>query len=142
MTDTTPPDQMVYLLADDSDHNPFACCPAHMSAEVDRRAVADRDGARLELRTLRCGLRAAGADPTQLQNLWAQLRLRNRQWRALREKTASAATELDRLRERLAAVAQLVSVLQDYLPGNGWEIAHAIEQCARGEITPAEALED
>lgn len=38
--------------------------------------------ARLELQTLRGGLRAAGADPTQLQNLWAQLQSRTRQWKA------------------------------------------------------------
>ncbi|MGY1500827.1 hypothetical protein ACW4TU_30320 [Streptomyces sp. QTS52] len=40
-----------------------------------RAKTAERD-----LRTLRTGLRAAGGDPTQIQNLWAQLRLRNRQW--------------------------------------------------------------
>lgn len=34
-----------------------------------------------ELRTLRAGIRALGGDPTTIQNLWAQLRLRNRQWR-------------------------------------------------------------
>ena len=37
--------------------------------------------AETELRVLRTGLRAAGGDPTQIQNLWAQIRLRNRQWR-------------------------------------------------------------
>jgi hypothetical protein len=44
--------------------------------------------------------------------------------------------------ERLAAIAQLASALRDYLPGDGWELAHAIERCARGEITPVEALAD
>lgn len=38
------------------------------------------ESAERDLRTLRSGLRAAGGDPTQIQNLWAQLRLRNRQW--------------------------------------------------------------
>jgi len=40
-----------------------------------RASLAER-----ELRTLRSGIRALGGDPTQVQNLWAQLRMRNRQW--------------------------------------------------------------
>lgn len=56
-------------------------------------------------------------------------------------------TELDRLRavveergERLAAIAQLASGLKDYLPGDAWHLAHAIEQVALSERTPDEAL--
>ncbi|CAM5237711.1 hypothetical protein [Streptomyces griseomycini] len=45
-----------------------------------------------ELRTLRTAVRALGGDPTQVQNLWAQLRLRNRQWAdAKRERDRYAA---------------------------------------------------
>lgn len=36
--------------------------------------------AETELRTLRAGIRSLGGDPTTIQNLWAQLRMRNRQW--------------------------------------------------------------
>lgn len=49
-----------------------------------------------ELRTLRAGLRANGADPTQLQNLWAQISLRNRQWRE-EKKRADQAEDLLRI---------------------------------------------
>ncbi|PBC80150.1 hypothetical protein BX265_4986 [Streptomyces sp. TLI_235] len=56
--------------------------------------------ARGELRTLRAGLRAAGADPTQLQNLWAQIHMRNRQWR-------EAKAALEDARARIAAVLAL-----------------------------------
>ncbi|MFF7534896.1 hypothetical protein ACFZB2_38290 [Streptomyces bobili] len=51
---------------------------------LERRTTTLRRRAQIaetELRTLRAGLRANGADPTQLQNLWAQISLRNRQWR-------------------------------------------------------------
>ncbi|PWI08345.1 hypothetical protein DIZ27_23185 [Streptomyces sp. NWU339] len=51
---------------------------AEQAAEEQRRRA---DIAETELRTLRSGLRANGADPTQIQNLWAQISLRNRQWR-------------------------------------------------------------
>ncbi|MEU0370614.1 hypothetical protein ABZ070_10175 [Streptomyces sp. NPDC006283] len=37
--------------------------------------------AETELRTLRSGILALGGDPTTIQNLWAQISLRNRQWR-------------------------------------------------------------
>ncbi|MGW2379285.1 hypothetical protein [Streptomyces sp. NPDC001658] len=51
---------------------------AEQAAEEQRRRA---DIFETELRVLRTGLRANGADPTQIQNLWAQIRLRNRQWR-------------------------------------------------------------
>ncbi|MDX3069874.1 hypothetical protein PV518_48505 [Streptomyces sp. ND04-05B] len=46
--------------------------------------------AEAELRTLRTGLRAIGADPTQIQNLWAQISLRNRQWRDEKQRFEAA----------------------------------------------------
>ncbi|NUS86339.1 MAG: hypothetical protein HOY75_27360 [Streptomyces sp.] len=52
--------------------------------------------AETELRTLRAGLRAIGADPTQIQNLWAQISLRNRQWRDEKQRVAAVTA----LRER------------------------------------------
>lgn len=62
--------------------------PALQRAEADANHNADQvadavrraESAERDLRTLRAGLRAAGGDPTQIQNLWAQLRMRNRQW--------------------------------------------------------------
>jgi hypothetical protein len=51
--------------------------------------------AETELRTLRAGLRANGADPTQIQNLWAQISLRNRQWRDEKQRAFKAETERD-----------------------------------------------
>lgn len=55
----------------------------HVATEITERNTAHRraDVAERELHVLRSGLRANGADPTQLQNLWAQISLRNRQWR-------------------------------------------------------------
>jgi hypothetical protein len=53
--------------------------------------------AEAELRTLRTGLRANGADPTQIQNLWAQISLRNRQWREARQSAEKAEAARDKL---------------------------------------------
>ncbi|MFE4328713.1 hypothetical protein ACFRQM_04440 [Streptomyces sp. NPDC056831] len=47
----------------------------------EQRAERRADIAETELRTLRAGIRSLGGDPTTIQNLWAQLRMRNRQWR-------------------------------------------------------------
>lgn len=63
------------------------CERAERAAEKQRRRA---DIAETELRTLRGGLRANGADPTQLQNLWAQIRLRNRQWREEKQRAEQA----------------------------------------------------
>ncbi|MFE0808183.1 hypothetical protein ACFW34_11955 [Streptomyces sp. NPDC058848] len=54
------------------------------SEKAEKAAKSQRQRAKIaetELRVLRAGLRANGADPTQIQNLWAQISLRNRQWR-------------------------------------------------------------
>ncbi|MEU6229962.1 hypothetical protein [Streptomyces sp. NPDC047042] len=53
---------------------------ANHNANLVADAVQRAEAAERDLRTLRTGLRASGGDPTQIQNLWAQLRLRNRQW--------------------------------------------------------------
>lgn len=58
-------------------------------AQAERRAEI----AETELRTLRSGIRALGGDPTQVQNLWAQLHMRNKQWvEAKREREQHADT--------------------------------------------------
>lgn len=65
---------------------------------LDRRGRTLREraeSAETELRTLRCGLRAAGADPTQIQNLWAQLRVRNRQWAEAKREARAFRAMLD-----------------------------------------------
>jgi len=74
-------------------------------SELAERA-AKRQGLRAELaenelRTLRAGLRANGADPTQIQNLWAQISLRNRQWRETKQRAEEAEAAIDRTVERM-----------------------------------------
>jgi hypothetical protein len=49
-------------------------------------------------------------------------------------------SELNR-QAMLDAIVVLATALMDSLPGDSWHVAHAIVQCARGEITPKEALE-
>jgi hypothetical protein len=81
---------------------------AHLATLVGKRsekaakaAKAQRqraDIAETELRVLRAGLRANGADPTQIQNLWAQIRLRNRQWREEKQRALQADAVVARVR--------------------------------------------
>lgn len=81
---------------------------AHLARLVGKRSEkAERNaekqsrraqGAETELRTLRCGLRANGADPTQIQNLWAQIHLRNRQWREEKQRAERAEATLNAVR--------------------------------------------
>ncbi|MBL1107373.1 hypothetical protein JK361_22665 [Streptomyces sp. 5-8] len=68
---------------------------AEQAAEEQRRRAHI---AETELRTLRAGLRANGADPTQLQNLWAQISLRNRQWREAKQERDRARATIDRMK--------------------------------------------
>ncbi|MFE9844691.1 hypothetical protein [Streptomyces goshikiensis] len=67
---------------------------AEKAAKTERRRA---EIAETELHVLRSGLRANGADPTQLQNLWAQISLRNRQWRAEKQRARQAETALTRV---------------------------------------------
>lgn len=81
---------------------------AERAAEKQRRRA---DIAETELRVLRSGLRANGADPTQIQNLWAQIRLRNRQWREAEQRAEAAS----RLGTQYMAAAELAEAeLQRY----------------------------
>jgi hypothetical protein len=68
---------------------------------INREETAEQavEAAERDLRTLRAGLRANGADPTQLQNLWAQISLRNRQWRDTKRELAEAQAAIERVRE-------------------------------------------
>ncbi|PNG17596.1 hypothetical protein [Streptomyces cahuitamycinicus] len=73
--------------------------------ETSNRSEAERASAvqranifETELRVLRAGLRANGADPTQIQNLWAQIRLRNRQWRDAKRERDQAQAAIERVR--------------------------------------------
>ncbi|MFJ4712697.1 hypothetical protein [Streptomyces sp. NPDC088785] len=63
------------------------CGTADAETDIAQRHA---EHAATELRVLRAGLRANGADPTQIQNLWAQIRLRNRQWRDAKVRAAQA----------------------------------------------------
>lgn len=71
------------------------------SEKAEKTAKAQQRRAEIaeaELRTLRAGLRANGADPTQIQNLWAQIHLRNRQWRDEKQRAERAEAALARVR--------------------------------------------
>jgi hypothetical protein len=48
--------------------------------------------------------------------------------------------DLSEANERLTAIQQLASALKDYIPGDAWHLAHAIEQIADGTKTVAEAM--
>jgi len=66
--------------------------------------------ANTELETLRGGLREIGGDPTQVQNLYAQLSLRGRQWQeAKAERDEARAEQAQRRDEVLAEAAELAS---------------------------------
>lgn len=67
---------------------------AEQAAEKQQRRA---DIAEKELHVLRSGLRANGADPTQIQNLWAQIRMRNRQWREEKQRAEQAEGRLQHL---------------------------------------------
>lgn len=41
---------------------------------------------------------------------------------------------------RLSAIQRLANALKDYLPGDAWNLAHAIEQIASGRQSVAEAM--
>lgn len=66
----------------------------------EQRAKLRADLLQRELDTLRGGLREIGADPTQIQNLWAQISLRNRQWREEKQRAERAEAAIDRVRDR------------------------------------------
>jgi polyribonucleotide nucleotidyltransferase len=85
---------------------------AEQSAEEQRRRA---DIFETELRVLREGLRANGADPTQIQNLWAQIRLRNRQWREEKQRAETAE----------AALARVAQLADEYPAGIDTALIHA-----------------
>jgi chromosome segregation ATPase len=62
------------------------------------RAKLHADLLQAELDTLREGIRELGGDPTQVQNLWVQIRLRNRQWRDEQQRAERVEAALDRVR--------------------------------------------
>ncbi|MFB6992848.1 hypothetical protein, partial [Streptomyces sp. NPDC056304] len=64
------------------------------AADAERRA----DAAHADLRTLRAGIRSLGGDPTTIQNLWAQLRVRTRQWREAKQRAEQAEAAIARVR--------------------------------------------
>lgn len=81
---------------------------AERDAEKQRRRA---DIAETELRTLRAGLRANGADPTQLQNLWAQISLRNRQWRETKRELRLTRSMLDEEGGDVSLVDEMISTV-------------------------------
>jgi hypothetical protein len=110
---------------------------------LERRTTTLRrraESAETELRTLRTGLRANGADPTQIQNLWAQIRLRNRQWRDAKHERDVIAVDLDtanRLRdEAQAAIERVRGYLAD-IERAGWSQA-AIARRVRAALDGTE----
>lgn len=71
---------------------------------LERRTTTLRRRAEIaetELRTLRSGIRSLGGDPTTIQNLWAQISLRNRQWAEAKRERDEAQAAIDRVRALL-----------------------------------------
>lgn len=97
---------------------------AEAAAEEQRRRA---DLAETELRTLRAGLRANGADPTQLQNLWAQISLRNRQWREAKREAALTRSMLEAEGGDVALVDEMLATVAK-AEGDAREARAAIER--------------
>jgi hypothetical protein len=122
---------------------------AERNAEKQRRRA---DIAETELRVLRAGLRANGADPTQIQNLWAQIRLRNRQWREAKQRAeamerAMESTAADALAHRgchrdLMAQCQRAERAEADANHNADLVADAVQraECAEAAIARVRAL--
>lgn len=70
--------------------------------------------AETELRVLRAGIRSLGGDPTTIQNLWAQIRLRNRQWREAKRERDTAQAAIARVRAVLETEAVVGRSALDY----------------------------
>ncbi|MEL3944843.1 hypothetical protein [Streptomyces sp. LNU-CPARS28] len=114
------------------------------SEKAEKTAKAQRqraDIAETELHVLRSGLRANGADPTQIQNLWAQIRLRNRQWREEKQRASTAEATIERVRALVADLEGITGArtwagwLRDAIahdhPGTTAPRATGIEKTAR-----------
>ncbi|WP_370743402.1 hypothetical protein, partial [Streptomyces sp. LUP47B] len=110
---------------------------AEQDAEEQR---AGRESALRDLRTLRAGIRAAGGDPTTIQNLWAQLRLRNRQWAEAKREARLTRSMLEAEGGDVALVDEMTATVAK-AEGEAREAQAAIERVRnlRGPI--AEALE-
>jgi hypothetical protein len=111
-------------------------------SEAERaRAVQRAERAETELRVLRAGLRANGADPTQIQNLWAQIRFRNRQWREAKQERDQAQAALARVRRLATDAARTTDAgIDDHAIGQ-YEMAAAVFAALDGtEQPPTKAL--
>lgn len=97
---------------------------AAKAAEAQRQRA---DIAETELRVLRSGLRANGADPTQIQNLWAQIRLRNRQWREEKQ--------------RAEQVEELLRIANETSNRSEAERARAVQRAEQAEESTRRAME-
>ncbi|MFE2930650.1 hypothetical protein [Streptomyces sp. NPDC059278] len=103
------------------------------SEKAENAATGQRKRAEIfktELRVLRSGLRANGADPTQIQNLWAQIRLRNRQWREAKQRAEQAEAVLASVR----TLATRWAFLRAY-GGAAYELRKALDE-KPAETTP------
>lgn len=97
-------------------HVAAVICDANIMRRDNKQLLAEQaacitaeqraDAAERDLRVLRAGLRANGADPTQIQNLWAQIRLRNRQWRDAKRERDQQAAVLGEVLHAFAACAE------------------------------------
>lgn len=76
----------------------------------EKRAKLRADLLQCDVDTLRGGLREIGADPTQIQNLWAQIRLRNGQWREEKQRAERAEAALERARAECDRIETVVYV--------------------------------
>jgi hypothetical protein len=87
-----------------------------LQPDIDLEEAEANRFAQLELDTLREGLRNIGVDPTNVQNLQAQLTSRTRQWR-------DATAELEQLRAGLTAIGEIAAV--DGEADNDWKCGYA-----------------
>ena len=95
------------------------------SKKAEKDAKAQRQRAKIaetELHVLRSGLRANGADPTQIQNLWAQIRLRNRQWREAKQRAEQAEAAMGCVRALHARVLRMEALVCAHC-GHAWPCA-------------------
>jgi hypothetical protein len=103
---------------------------AERASAVQRAEIAEND-----LRVLRSGLRAAGADPTQIQNLWAQLRMRNKQWRAEKQRAEQAERDHHDAEVKAGVLRRRVDVLAHVAAGNKRHVQLVVPELEKAEAT-------
>jgi hypothetical protein len=89
--------------------------------------------AEAELEALRGGIRATGGDPTTVQNVYAQLASRTRQWKEAQTVNAEAQQVIDMQKELIGTERRIVMTAMDHRESNGARITHC-DHCGRDHI--------